>query len=392
MQTNAYDWRVLEKSALEPIHINSNELLVQYCQHWLSLPMIAIDTEFQRVDTYYPIAGLIQVGDDKHCCLIDPLCVTDYTPLIEVFQNAGVLKIIHAGSEDLELFQQLLGVVPQPLFDTQIAAAYLGWGFTMGLQRMLEKVLDIRIGKAETTSNWLQRPLTKKQELYAALDVAYLIEVCQQQIQQMANQECYTWFLEDSVRSLAKYATVDDELDCENYYLRFSQMWNIADYKLVALKALSRWREIECRKRNLPRNWVLKNQSILSIINQWPQSLEQLSKVDDMRTKHIKTDGKEIIAILEQAKTDLLEKGPVEAITKPIDPQWNKRLRKIKQLGQRFAQEQGVSSEIVLKKKDLEALVRTKEVFGEYRLPENLQGWRGKYLGDDILAYLKQFD
>jgi len=391
MQNIKYDWQALEESALKPVYISSNEALQKNCQHWLSLPMIAIDTEFQRVDTFYPIAGLIQVGDDSQCYLIDPLKITDYAPLIEVFQAASVLKIIHAGSEDLELFKQLIGVVPAPLYDTQLAAAYLGWGFTMGLQRMLEHVLDITIGKAETTSNWLQRPLTNKQEMYAALDVAYLIEVCQRQIKVMQDRECYAWFLEDSVKSLEKVTAVDDLYECENYYLRFSQMWNIADYKLVALKLLSNWREEQSRARDMPRNWVLKNQSIIAIINQWPTTTGQLSRIEDMRGKNVREDGEMILEILAGAKQLLAEQGVVQAIKKPLDPVWNKRFRKIKKLGNDMAEAQNIAPEIVLRKKDLEALVRTKENFGEYRMPEGLAGWREKMLGKQILEQLAQF-
>lgn len=391
MQSKQYDWQALEASALKPVHINSNEDLHTICQHWLGLPMIAIDTEFQRVDTFYPIAGLIQIGDDQQCYLIDPLKITDYGPLIEVFQASSVLKIIHAGSEDLELFKQLMGVLPKPLYDTQIAAAFLGWGFTMGLQRMLEHVLEIKIGKAETTSNWLQRPLTNKQEMYAALDVAYLIEVCQRQIQLMKDKACYQWFLEDSVKSLEKITSVDDKSAAENYYLRFSQLWNLPDYKLVGLKALSSWREEQSRVRNLPRNWLLKNQSIISIINLWPTTTGQLSRVDDMRGKNIREDGDIILTILDGAKASLAENGAAVAIKKPLDPVWNKRFRKIKQLANEVAIEQGIAPEIVIRKKDLEALVRTKQEYGEYRIPKELSGWRETLLGEQILAHIAQY-
>ncbi|MEH6444093.1 MAG: ribonuclease D [Oceanospirillaceae bacterium] len=392
MQPNSYDWQQLEASALKPIYLDTHEALEERCRHWLKLPMISIDTEFQRVDTFYPIAGLIQVGDDQQCYLIDPLKISDYKALIEVFEAPSVLKIIHAGSEDLELFRQLIGVVPKPLYDTQIAAAFLGWGFTMGLQRLLEQVLDIKIGKAETTSNWLQRPLTNKQELYAALDVAYLPEVCQRQIKQMQDRDCYKWFLEDSVKTVEKVAQVDDEVDSENYYLRFGQMWSLPDYKLVALKALSCWREVECRRRNMPRNWVLKNQTIIAIINQWPASVSTLSKADDIRGKNIREDGDDILQILSSAKELLAEKGTVAPIKKPLDPIWNKRFKKIKQIAITAAAEQGVVPEIVLRKKDLEALVRTKEEFGEYKIPNSLKGWREQLFGLEILAQMQHFD
>jgi ribonuclease D len=392
MQNSVYSWQMLEESALKPVRIETNHELLEYSKHWLTLPMISIDTEFQRVDTFYPIAGLIQVADDRQCYLIDPLKITDYAPLIEVFEASNVLKIIHAGSEDLELFKQLLGVVPQPLYDTQLAAAFLDWGFTMGLQRMLEHVLNIKIGKAETTSNWLQRPLTQKQELYAALDVAYLTEICQQQIKLMQESECYTWFLEDSVRSLVKITSLNNAIESENYYLRFSQMWNLADYKLVALKELSQWRESESRKRNLPRNWLLKNQALIAIINSWPENSDQLIKIDDIRGKNVREDGEAILSILGSARQKLAEEGAVMGIQKPLDPIWNKRFKVLKKIAVNVAQEQNIALELVLRKKDFEALVRTKQAFGDYKIPESLQGWREKLFGAEVLKQLRQFE
>ena len=391
IKIKSYDWKVLEKSAQTPVYIDTNEQLLEHCDRWLSLPMIAIDTEFQRVDTFYPVAGLIQVGDDSGCYLIDPLKITDYEPLKAVFQASKVLKIIHAGSEDLELFRKLLGVVPQPLYDTQLAAAYLGWGFTMGLQRMLEQVLQISLGKAETTSNWLQRPLTKNQELYAALDVAYLVAVYQVQISQIQHRDCYSWFLEDSVRSVEKVAAVNEAVESDEYYLRFSQMWSIADYKLVALKELSIWRERESRLRDTPRNWVLKNQSIISIITQWPTSLAQLHKIEEMRAKSVREDGEPILKILANAKQQLADKGPVQGIKKPLDPVWNKRFRKLKQIAISAAEQEEIVPELVLRKKDLEALVRTKEQYGKYQIPEGLVGWRSELFGQAILNEIAQY-
>lgn len=391
MQNKSYDWKVLEQSAEAPIYIDTNQSLEKHCERWLALPMIAIDTEFQRVDTFYPVAGLIQIGDDRGCYLIDPLKISDYSALKAVFQSSTVLKIIHAGSEDLELFRNLLGVVPQPLYDTQLAAAFLGWGFTMGLQRMLDQVLGISLGKAETTSNWLQRPLTKKQELYAALDVAYLVAVYQQQVEQLRVLDSYAWFLEDSVKSVERIASTNDQLDAESYYLRFSQMWNLADYKLVALKELSKWRESESRLRDTPRNWLLKNQSIIAIINQWPTQLGQLHKIEDVRAKNIREDGEKILHILRGAKQLLADKGVVEGIKKPLDPIWNKRFKRIKQIAIAAAQDQKIVPELVIRKKDLEALVRTKEKYGAYQIPESLKGWRGELFGQQVLDEMKSY-
>ena len=169
-----YDWRRLEQAAASPVRIDDSATLANYCQQWLKQPLIALDTEFMRTETFYPIPGLIQVADEHQCYLIDPLQVDDMSPLVELLRAPEVLKVLHAGNEDIELFRHSYGVIPAPLFDTQIGAAFVGWGFSMGLQRLVAHALDVELGKGETTSDWLQRPLTPEQEHYAALDVAYL--------------------------------------------------------------------------------------------------------------------------------------------------------------------------------------------------------------------------
>ena len=141
----------------------------------------------------------------------------------------------------------------------------------------------------------------------------------------------------------------------------------------------------------MPRNWVLKNQTIIGIINQWPSTTGQLSRVEDMRGKSLREEGDIILTILADAKQLLLDEGAVQSIKKPLDPVWNKRFRAIKKLAITVAEEQTIAPEIFLRKKDLEALVRTKEQYGEYRIPKELAGWREQLLGAEILALLAQY-
>ena len=142
-----------------------------------SAGVIALDTEFARFNTYYPIVGLIQIATRDDCFLIDPVALSDLEPLAPLLQNPGILKVFHACSEDLEVFQHALGVIPAPLFDTQIAAAVLGVGFSMSYQALVEHWLGVSLPKDQTRSDWLARPLTAQQLHYAALDVIHLLEV-----------------------------------------------------------------------------------------------------------------------------------------------------------------------------------------------------------------------
>ena len=151
--------------------------LARHCAEWRKLPYVALDTEFMRVDTFYPIAGLLQVGDGQRAYLVDPLVVKDWAPFAELLEDPAVTKVLHSCSEDLEVFLRLTGALPAPLFDTQLAAGYLNIGFSMGYSRLVKEVLDIDLPKGETRSDWLQRPLSETQISYAAEDAQHLAEV-----------------------------------------------------------------------------------------------------------------------------------------------------------------------------------------------------------------------
>ena len=159
--------------------ICDNDSLGQHCAEWQQLPFVALDTEFMRVDTFYPIAGLIQIGDGVRAYLIDPLTIDNWQPLAALLENPAVIKVVHACSEDLEVLLRLTGSLPVPLFDTQLAAAYLNLGFSMGYSRLVQAVLDIELPKGETRSDWLQRPLSETQISYAAEDAVHLAEGAQ---------------------------------------------------------------------------------------------------------------------------------------------------------------------------------------------------------------------
>ncbi|WP_370278658.1 ribonuclease D [Pontibacterium sp.] len=383
----AYDWQVLEASADQPIVITDNASLAKWCEHWQTLPMVALDTEFQRVETFYPIPGLFQLADDQRCYLIDPLAVTDFEPLKALFRNPDVLKVLHAATEDLELFQNSLGVLPEPVFDTQVAAAILNWGFSMGLQRMLQSVLGVEVGKHETTSDWLRRPLTASQEHYAALDVAYLPAICQKQKDALEARGMLEWLQQESDAMLKQ--AVDEDPEGAEYYKRFTQMWTLPPHKIAALRDLTAWREQTCRSRDVPRNRILRNQALLEIVNQWPKNNFELSRVDEIKRAIIRNDGAQILSFLKNAQKSA-EENPPEPILRPLPYFWNKPLKKLKAIVRECAADLDVAPEIMLRKKELDALIRSGLDDNNYQMPEAVSPWRARAVGDKLLAALKE--
>lgn len=222
-----------------PTYIDSNETLARFCLQWKRCDMLALDTEFIRTDTFYPKGALLQVSDGKGAFLIDPLTIDDFSPLVNLLVDESIVKVVHSCSEDLEVFDRLFSVLPSPLFDTQIAASMVGYGFSVGYQALTEKMLGIHVAKGETRSNWLQRPLTESQIHYAALDVVYLADMYQILVDSLTAKGRLHWLLDDC-RQLVNVDT--DQQKINSYYKKVKSAWKLTAQELTLGRA-------SCRER-----------------------------------------------------------------------------------------------------------------------------------------------
>lgn len=209
--------------AIEIHWIRDDQSLAEHCRDWHQLPFVAVDTEFMRVDTFYPKAGLIQIGDGQRAFLIDPLLIGNWQPLADLLEDSGVVKVLHACSEDLEVLLRLTGKLPQPLFDTQLAAGYLNLGFSMGYSRLVQEVLGIELPKGETRSDWLQRP-PETQVSYAAEDAVHLAELFTA-LRPRLSDDKYAWVLEDGAELVA---ALRREVEPESLYRDVKLAWKLA--------------------------------------------------------------------------------------------------------------------------------------------------------------------
>ncbi|MNP08158.1 Ribonuclease D [compost metagenome] len=370
-------------SALDIQWIRDDASLERLCHDWKQRPYLALDTEFMRVDTFYPEAGLVQVGDGERAWLIDPLLIRDWSPFAAVLEAPEVVKVFHACGEDLEVFQRLTGSLPQPLFDTQLAAAYLGMAFSMGYSKLTLEILGVDLPKDETRSDWLQRPLTEMQVRYAAEDVQHLAELYVR-LDPRLSDEKRAWLLADGADLVRNQTRVSDPQEA---WRDVKLAWKLNPAQLAVLRELCVWREEQARLRNQPRSRVLREQTLWPLARFQPSDKVALARVEEMHPRTVRQDGDTLIALIAHAAALPSSEWP-EALPEPLPREVSPLLKKLREVGQRQAERLDMAPELMLRKKVLEALLKSGYPDGPYQLPDSLQGWRRELMGQALLDSL----
>lgn len=347
-------------------------------ERWREAPWLALDTEFRREDTYHPQLCLVQVGDGRHQFCIDALALGEpaLEPLWSLLLVPGLVKVLHAASQDLEIFVRLAGAGVQPLFDTQVAAALLGDGDQLGYAGLVEKRLGIVLDKSLTRTDWARRPLTAAELAYAADDVRWLAELYPRLREELAARGRLTWLDEDCAR-LAEPARYTNPPE-----LAWRRLKGLARLPAVAQPiaiALAGWREAQAQERNRPRKWIVDDEAIYRIADRRPRTAAQLAQLG-LPQKTVERHGEALLALVESApqafdlplNTGLLD-GPQKALLRQLAD----RMREI-------AESLGVPATLIAPRAELEALVR----FGASARATLLQGWRREVAGEALLALL----
>ena len=364
--------------------VTEGDQLHAMCEQFAKKAWLAVDTEFIRTDTYYPKLGLLQFNDGENCFLVDPLALNDLEPLRQLFVNPDITKVFHSCSEDLEAIQSFFQVLPVPMFDTQLAAAFAGFGSSIGYRNIVSQLCEVELNKDSTRSDWLKRPLSDMQLSYATLDVEYLLPIVEQLRERLSSEGKLAWFEEEQSGVIDKYLQGKRE---ERYYLRVKSAWRLSPSQLSILQRLCQWREQTAKKRDLPRGRVVKDQALLDIASAGFNRVEDLSKVDDLFPKTIKRYGQQIIDLVNACASLSPDQYP-NKLPAPLSPAASKKHKAAKRLLADIAEETGIVRELLMPKKDLEATVRSGLSNGQYQLPVSLVQWRRDLLEEPLLKCL----
>lgn len=360
------------------------------CKNMSDKPRIMVDTEFVRIRTLYPKLGLIQLYDGETLALIDPIAISDLSPLWELMANESILKVLHACSEDLEVFQNEAGFIPTPFVDTQIMAAFLGHGLSTGFAALVNQYLDVELDKGESRTNWCMRPLTQNQLNYAAADVFYLLplfEHLNKQIQELNWQDA----LKQECQQLAKKRK--RKVEPELIYRDIKNAWQLKPKQLAALQKLSIWRYNEAKKRNLALNFVVKD------LHLWKMAKFNIRSLDKMKSEgfdnnEIEYHGHRMLRIM--SDVDKLSEAELPPkITRLVDmPSYKAAVKLLKEQINYTSEKLNLVPEFIGSKKQIHQILKWiwLENKAEDKTPELLSGWRSQFLSEKIVSVLAEIE
>lgn len=359
------------------VHITDNAALAQLCRELAGRECLALDTEFMRVDTFHPQLALIQIGDGDTEYLVDPLPISDFSPLQPLLLQPQPRTVLHACSEDIEVLSRLLGAMPQGVLDTQIATAFLGQGLQVGYQKALQDNISVEIRKDESRSDWLLRPLSPGQVAYAALDVKFLPPLYEKLQAELQRRGLVYYFEADCQLLLDE---LDFSPDPALMYRDVSNAWRLRRQELAVLRELLVWRDREARARDIPRSFLIRNGSLFELARRQPGTLQALSGIEEMSPRILRKEGEAILAVIDAAKHLPPEAWPARLPT-PLPRESRDLFTALRACARGVAEKTGVPEEVLLRKKHVEALVLGRVDQGaEAPLPRAFRGWRGELL------------
>ncbi|OQW76277.1 MAG: ribonuclease D [Proteobacteria bacterium ST_bin13] len=364
--------------------IDDSASLANLCHRLSQSPFVAVDTEFMRENSYWPELCLIQIADANEAAAIDPMAPDiDLKPLLDLLtENDEVLKVFHAGGQDIEIVYNLTGKTPFPMFDSQVAAMALGQGEQIGYSNLVESYLGISVDKGARFTDWSRRPLDKRQIEYAIGDVTHLSTIFPKMLDRLRKTGRGDW-LDQEMERIGNPANYEN--DPEQAWRRVRIASRKADV-LGRLKALAKWRELEAQGKDLPRGRIIKDETLADLAGTPPKKQADLARVRGLSPAWANNDiGARLMASLEQSTPMAASEMPSRDDRKPgMGKEGAPVADLLKLLLKIRARDIDVAAKLLARTEDLEALAA-----GQREGLAILDGWRFEQFGRDALALVE---
>jgi ribonuclease D len=375
---------------LENQYIEDDESLISLCHQLSKASILTIDTEFVRTRTLYPRLGLLQVCDGEVVALIDPISIQDLTPFWSLLTDPNIEKVLHACSEDLEVFLTQANCRPVNLIDSQVMMSFLGHGLSLGYAAMVKHYLDIELDKSDSRTDWTKRPLTPSQIEYAGADVEYLYIVYPKLKKELIQTP---WFeaaqQETALMIERKFTPIDDS----QLYLNVKMSWRLNAKQLNSLKFLTQWRYQQAKKRDLPISFVAKDQTIIGVAQTLPKNVGVMAGIEGVDVLDIRHKGKAMLAVLKQAEQVDEEQYPDKIKRLDEYPGYKQTFKKVKTFIANIAKEHEQQVENFASKKQINQFLTWHYQLNIESIDADkidvLRDWRFLFFGEKLLAQAK---
>lgn len=361
-------------------YVDTPAALTALCNDLRDADWLAVDTEFIREKTYYPRLCLVQIGTPDVVACVDPLAIEDLTPLFDLLNDSGTLKVLHAAHQDLEIFHQLSGQVPTPIFDTQIAASVLGQGEQIGYGKLVQNALGIELDKSHARTDWSQRPLDDDQLNYAADDVRYLARIYPQMRETLRDLGRLEWLDED-------FAAISDEprfvVEPESMWKKIKGVQFLKGAQLAVLQTLAAWREHQAMDKDKPRKWILSDDVLIDLARRTPSDERGLKKIRGLDDRAIERRGRKLLELIQEGRNKPKSEWPILKPRIRLEPEQEALADAAMAVLRQSALDAQISAGAIATRKDVEAVILGDE--------DNalLHGWRAHLAGDRIRGFLE---
>ncbi len=355
------------------------------CQQLAECRRVGLDTEFVGEETFVPKLELIQVSMGPHSVAIDVRGVESLSPLGEILAGDHILKVLHAGRQDMEIFRTHLGLELTPIFDTQVAAAMVGYGTQIGYAQLVQRVFGKELEKSHTLTNWSHRPLTQEQIAYALADVDYLLPLHEHLERELTALGRIEWCKEECERSISQ--PFDASRDPKRRYERIRGWDRLKPPSVAVLRELAAWREEEARRRNVPRGRVARDEALLELARRKPKSVDELRTLRGLSPSVVDRYSETLFGLIRSGLSVPKSELPQIPRTPKVEPDAAGRVELLQAVLKACARQAAIAPTLLATVADLQALVSEKGDKESLDIPL-LKGWRRELAGDTVLRVL----